>query len=125
MPATSISGLSGSPAGRMLGNKLDSIPFSLYHVAVTLALGLVGFVEGYDLALSGTLLVLAKAPLQLTAPEVRWLAVAPIIMVVVGGFIAASISDHLNRKVIVQIGAIKRSISDAAAPVEQPFKYCY
>lgn len=94
------------PASRVLGNKLDSIPFSAYHVLVIVALGLVGFVEGYDLALSGTLLLLARAPLHLTAPEVRWLAVAPTIMIVIGGFIASGMSDHLNRKVIMQIGVI-------------------
>lgn len=119
MPATSISGLSGSPAGRMLGNKLDSIPFSPYHIAVILALGLVGFVEGYDVALSGTLLVLAKGPLQLTGPEVRWLAVAPTIMIVAGGFIAASISDHLNRKVVMQIGVVVTTFFTLLIPLSQ------
>lgn len=119
MPATSISGLSASPAGRMLGSKLDSIPFSGYHVLVILALGLVGFVEGYDLALSGTLLVLAKGPLQLTGSEIRWLAVAPTFMVVVGGFTAAGISDHLNRKAIIQIGVILTTFFTLLIPFSQ------
>jgi hypothetical protein len=47
-------------ASAILGRKLDSIPFSAYHVAVILVLGLVGFVDGYDLALTGSLLVLAR-----------------------------------------------------------------
>ncbi|HVC59768.1 MAG TPA: MFS transporter [Acetobacteraceae bacterium] len=119
MSATSVSGLSASPAGRALGNKLDSIPFSGYHILIILALGLVGFVEGYDLALSGTLLVLAKGPLQLTAPQVRWLAVAPTIMIVVGGFIASAISDHLNRKVIMQIGVILTTFFTLLIPLSQ------
>lgn len=36
---------SGSVASRALGGKLDSIPFSLYHVIVILVLALVGFIE--------------------------------------------------------------------------------
>ena len=43
-------------ASAILGRKLDSIPFSAYHVAVILVLGLVGFVDGYDLALTGSLM---------------------------------------------------------------------
>ena len=65
----SAASLSASRASRALANKLDRVPFSLYHMMVILALGLVGFVEGYDLALSGTLLVLARAPLHELAPE--------------------------------------------------------
>ena len=60
-----------------MGEKLDSIPFSAYHMMIILVLGAVGFVEGYDLALGGSLLVLAKQPLQLTGEQIRWLAVAP------------------------------------------------
>ena len=51
------------PASHVLGRKLDSIPFSGYHVVLIVVLGFVGFIEGYDLALSGSLLVLAKGPL--------------------------------------------------------------
>jgi MFS transporter, putative metabolite:H+ symporter len=107
------------PASRVLGNKLDSIPFGGYHILIILALGLVGFVEGYDLALSGTLLVLAKGPLHLTGPEVRWLAVAPTIMIVIGGFIASGMSDHLNRKVIMQIGVILTTFFTLLIPLAQ------
>ena len=52
---------SAVPASHLLGRKLDSIPFSPYHVVLIVVLGFVGFIEGYDLALSGSLLVLAKA----------------------------------------------------------------
>jgi hypothetical protein len=45
-----------------LGSKLDSIPFGPYHVVIIAVLGFVGFVEGYDLAMTGSLLVLAKKP---------------------------------------------------------------
>ena len=48
----------------MLGRKLDSIPFSPYHAAIIAVLGLVGFADGYDLVMTGSLLVLAKEPLQ-------------------------------------------------------------
>ena len=57
---------SPTDAGFVLGRKLDSIPFSAYHVVILAVLSLVGFVEGYDLSLTSSLLVLAKAPLHLT-----------------------------------------------------------
>ena len=43
-------------ASYLLGQKLDSIPFSPYHVVLIVVLGIVGFVEGYDLALGGSLI---------------------------------------------------------------------
>src|SRR5579862_8593039 len=92
------------PAIAVLGRKLDSIPFSPYHIAVILVLGLVGFTDGYDLALTGSLLVLAKGPLHITPDQIRWLTIAATMFVVVGGFIAAAISDHVSRKTIIQIG---------------------
>ena len=58
----------------MLGRKLDSIPFSGYHILIIVVLALVGFIEGYDLVMTGSLLVLAKAPLHLTNTDIRWLA---------------------------------------------------
>ena len=33
-------------ASLLLGRKLDSIPFNIYHVRIILVLGVVGFVEG-------------------------------------------------------------------------------
>src|SRR6516164_8449650 len=95
---------STSPAGHVLGRKLDSIPFSAYHMMLIAVLALVGFVDGYDLVMTGSLLVLAKEPLQLTPFEVRFLAVASTMMICVGGFIASSMSDHYSRKTIMLIG---------------------
>ena len=60
MTAVISNGSAATPASRLLGNKLDSIPFSPYHIAIIAVLGFVGFVEGYDLSITGSLLVLAK-----------------------------------------------------------------
>src|SRR5579884_78364 len=98
MRATSLPEIAGGMAGRVLGGKLDSIPFSPYHALIVAVLGFVGFVEGYDLAMTGSLLVLAKKPLHLTPADIRFLAVASTIMMCVGGFIASAISDHCSRK---------------------------
>jgi MFS family permease len=96
--------LTTSPAGHVLGRKLDSIPFSRYHLMVIAVLALVGFVDGYDLVMTGSLLVLAKQPLHLSPSELRFLAIASTLMIVVGGFIASAISDHYSRKTIMLIG---------------------
>src|SRR5258708_25093621 len=61
--------------GHVLGRKLDSIPFSAYHVSIIAVLALVGFIEGYDLVMTRSLLVLAQEPLQLTDPDIPRLAV--------------------------------------------------
>lgn len=106
MSSTGFAGGPSVPASHILGRKLDSIPFCSYHVLIILVLGAVGFVEGYDLALGGSLLVLAKGPLQLTSEQVRWLAVAPTFLVVVGGFTASAISDRISRKTVMQIGVV-------------------
>jgi MFS transporter, putative metabolite:H+ symporter len=106
-------------ASAILGRKLDSIPFSAYHVAVILVLGLVGFVDGYDLALTGSLLVLAKGPLHITPDQIRWLTIAATLFVVVGGFIASAISDHVSRKVIIQIGVIGMTFFTLMIPLVQ------
>jgi MFS family permease len=97
-------GQSASGAAHALGRKLDSIPFSRYHLMVIGVLALVGFVDGYDLVMTGSLLVLAKQPLHLTPFEVRFLAVASTMMICVGGFIASAISDHYSRKTVMLIG---------------------
>jgi MFS transporter, putative metabolite:H+ symporter len=91
-------------AGHVLGRKLDSIPFRPYHLMIIVVLGLVGFIDGYDLVMTGSLLVLAKKPLHLTPNEVRFLAIASTLMICVGGFIASTISDHFSRKTIMLIG---------------------
>jgi Major Facilitator Superfamily len=97
---------SGTPAIQVLGRKLDSIPFSAYHVGLILVLGLVGFVEGYDLALGGSLIVLAKGPLNLTGSDISWLVLAPTLTVALAGLTAALLSDRLSRKTIMQIGVV-------------------
>jgi MFS family permease len=90
--------------GHVLGRKLDSIPFSPYHMMLIAVLALVGFVDGYDLVMTGSLLVLAKQPLHLGPSEIRFLAIAPTMMICLGGFIASAISDHYSRKTIMLIG---------------------
>ena len=90
-------GRSATAAGHILGRKLDSIPFSPYHLMVIGVLGLVGFIDGYDLVMTGSLLVLAKQPLHLTPWDVRFLAVASTMTICVGGFMASAISDHFSR----------------------------
>ncbi len=104
MAETSSFSRSAPSAGHLLGSKLDSIPFSLYHLMVIGVLGLVGFIDGYDLVMTGSLLVLAKHPLHLTPGDVRFLAIASTLMICVGGFIASTISDHFSRKTIMLIG---------------------
>src|ERR1700728_2889210 len=111
--------MSDMPAITVLGGKLDSIPFSPYHIAVILVLGLVGFVDGYDLALTGALLVLAKGPLHITPEQIRFLSIAATLMVVFGGFIAAAISDHVSRKLIIQIGVIGTTFFTLMIPLAQ------
>jgi MFS transporter, putative metabolite:H+ symporter len=93
-----------SPASHALGRKLDSIPFSRYHMMLIAVLALVGFVDGYDLVMTGYLLVLAKQPLHLASSELRFLTIASTMMIVVGGFIASTISDHYSRKTVMLIG---------------------
>jgi MFS transporter, putative metabolite:H+ symporter len=91
-------------ASHMLGRKLDSIPFSSYHLLLIAVLALVGFVDGYDLVMTGSLLVLAKEPLHLSPGDIRLLAVASTMTVCVGGFIASAVSDHWSRKSIMLVG---------------------
>ena len=112
-------GRSATPASFVLGRKLDSIPFSRYHLMVIGVLGLVGFVDGYDLAVTGSLLVLAKRPLHLTPGDIRFLAVASTLMVCAGGFIASAISDHWSRKTIMLIGVAAVTFSTLLIPLVQ------
>ena len=119
MSSTASRGGTAVPASYILGRKLDSIPFSAHHLVIILVLGAVGFVEGYDLALGGSLLVLAKAPLQLTGSQIRWLAVAPTILVVLGGFTASAMSDRISRKTVMQIGVIISTFFTLLIPLAQ------
>ena len=97
-------GRSANSASFELGRKLDSVPFSTHHLMIIAVLGLVGFIDGYDLVMTGSLLVLAKQPLHLTPSAIRFLAIASTLMICVGGFIASTISDHWSRKTIMLIG---------------------
>jgi MFS family permease len=106
-------------AGFVLGRKLDTIPFSAYHLAIIAVLGFVGFVEGYDLSITGSLLVLAKDPLHLTETDIRFVAVASTLMACVGGFIASAMSDHWSRKLVMQIGVIATTFFTLLIPLVQ------
>src|ERR1700757_2415558 len=112
----------GESPGHILGRKLDSIPFSGFHIVLILVLGFVGFIEGYDLALSGSLLVLAKAPLHLAPEQVRALAVWPTFVVVLGGFAAAAMSDRVSRVAVMQAGVIVSTACTLLILVAQDFE---
>src|SRR5271167_1037431 len=112
-------GRSPTAAGFVLGRKLDSIPFSTYHVMIIAVLALVGFVEGYDLAITGLLLVMASAPLHLTEADIRWLAVGSTFMICVGGFMASAMSDHWSRKTVMQIGVVGTTFFTLLIPLVQ------
>jgi len=115
----------GVPPSHILGRKLDSIPFSFYHVVLIVVLGFVGFIEGYDLALSGSLLVLAKAPLHLTPDEIRALAVWPTFVVVLGGFAAAAMSDRVSRLAVMQAGVILSTLCTLLILLAQNFEQLF
>jgi len=106
-------------AGFVLGSKLDSIPFSAYHILIIAVLALVGFIEGYDLVMTGSLLVLAKAPLHLTDADIKWLAVGPTFMLCLGGFLSSAVSDHWSRKTIMLIGVIATTFFTLLVPLVQ------
>jgi len=106
-------------ASYVLGRKLDSIPFRPYHVLIIAVLALVGFIEGYDLVITGSLLVLAKQPLHLTGSDIRWLAVGPTFMVCVGGFASSAVSDHWSRKTVMLIGIIATTFFTLLVPLVQ------
>jgi putative MFS transporter len=106
-------------ASYLLGRKLDSIPFSGYHILVIAVLALVGFIEGYDLVITGSLLVLAKEPLHLTGSDIRWLAVGPTFMLCLGGFAASAVSDHWSRKTVMLIGVIATTFCTLLIPLVQ------
>src|SRR5215472_1927931 len=119
MSATGAVGISAAAASHILGRKLDSIPFSAYHVVLIVVLGFVGFIEGYDLVLTGSLLVLAKAPLHLTGSDLRWLILGPPLTLTVGGFFFSAVSDHLSRKAIVLIGVVLTTFFTLLIPFVQ------
>ena len=110
---------SASAASHTLGRKLDSIPFGGYHILIIAVLALVGFIEGYDLVMTGSLLVLAKAPLHLTDTDIRWLAAGPQLMLCVGGFAASAVSDHWSRKTVMLIGVTATTFFTLLIPLVQ------
>jgi MFS family permease len=119
MSAATLTTNSGSPASRVLGQKLDSIPFSGYHVLIIFVLALVGFIEGYDLVMTGSLLVLAKGPLHLTGSDIRILVAGPTFMLTLGGFFFSAVSDHWSRKSILLIGVILTTFLTLLIPLVQ------
>src|SRR5271169_6578452 len=108
---------SAERASFVLGRKLDSIPFSGYHILLIAVLALVGFIEGYDLVMTGSLLVLAKTPLHLSDTDIRWLAVGPTFMLCIGGFLSSAVSDHWSRKTIMLIGVIATTFFTLLVPL--------
>src|SRR5580700_8123507 len=114
-----LTGGSVTTAGFVLGRKLDSIPFSAHHLLIITVLALVGFIEGYDLVITGSLLVLAKGPLHLTGSDIRWLAVGPTFMLCVGGFAASAVSDHWSRKRVMLIGVVATTSCTLLIPLVQ------
>ena len=116
--ASSVRWLPGA-ASHVLGRKLDSIPFSGYQVLIIFILGLTGFIEGYDLVMTGSLLVLAKAPLHLTGSDIRWLIFGPSIGLTVSGFAFSAVGDRLSRKAILLIGVISTTFLTLLIPLVQ------
>jgi len=110
-------GRSGPAASFVLGCKLDSIPFSAYHAMLIAVLALVGIVEGYDLSMTGLLLVLAKGPLHLTGADIRWLVVGSTFMLSVGGFASSAVSDHWSRKTVMLIGVVATTFFTLLIPL--------
>ena len=119
MTAQSAMEMSGSSASRVLGRKMDSIPFSSYQALIIFILALVGFIEGYDLFMTGSLLVLAKAPLQLTGADIQWLLLGPAIMGTIGGFGFSAVGDQLSRKAMLLIGVIATTFFTLLIPLVQ------
>ncbi len=114
-----LAGGSTTAVGFVLGRKLDSIPFGAYHMSIIAVLALVGFIEGYDLVITGSLLVLAKEPLHLTGSDIRWLAVGPTLMLCLGGFAFSAISDHWSRKTVMLIGVVATTFLTLLIPLVQ------
>jgi MFS transporter, putative metabolite:H+ symporter len=119
MTAQSLREMSGSSASRVLGRKMDSIPFSPYQVLIIFILALVGFIEGYDLFMTGSLLVLAKAPLHLTGVDIQWLLLGPALMGTIGGFGFSAVGDRLSRKAMLLIGVIATTFLTLLIPLVQ------
>ena len=68
-----------------------------------------------------SLLVLAKEPLHLGPDQVRALAVWPTLVVVLGGFAAAAMSDRISRLAVMQIGVIVSTLCTLLILAAQDF----
>ena len=112
-------GLAAPTANFVLGAKLDSIPFGAYHISIIVVLALVGFIEGYDLVMTGSLLVLAKVPLHLTEADNRWLLFGPPATLTVSGFAFSAVGDRLSRKTIMLIGVTSTTFFTLLIPLVQ------
>jgi MFS transporter, putative metabolite:H+ symporter len=116
MTATSTE-TNGSSASRVLGRKMDSIPFSPYQALIIAILALIGFIEGYDLFMTGSILVLAKVPLHLTGKDIQWLILGPAIMGMIGGLGFSAVGDRLSRKAMLLIGVIATTFLTLLIPL--------
>ncbi|HTV90752.1 MAG TPA: MFS transporter [Stellaceae bacterium] len=119
MAIASLAETAGPLAGRVLGRKMDGIPFSSYQVLIIFILALVGFIEGYDLFMTGSLLVLAKAPLHLTETDIQWLLLGPALLGTVGGFCFSAVGDRLSRKGMLLIGVTATTFLTLLVPLVQ------
>jgi MFS family permease len=117
MTVSSLAEIPGSAASRVLGSKMDSIPFSPYQILIIAILGLVGFIEGYDLVMTGSLLVLAKAPLHLSGTDLKWLIFGPSITLTISGFAFSAVGDRLSRKAMLLIGVISTTFLTLLIPL--------
>ncbi len=117
MRATVLAEVPASNPSRVLGSKMDSIPFSPYQILIIFVLSLTGFIEGYDLVMTGSLLVLAKAPLHLTGSDIQWLILGPSITLTISGFAFSVIGDRLSRKAILLIGVISTTFLTLLIPL--------
>ena len=68
-----------------------------------------------------SLLVLAKEPLHLGPDQVRALAVWPTLVVVLGGFAAAAMSDRISQLAVMQIGVIVSTLCTLLILAAQDF----
>jgi MFS family permease len=117
-PLSSIE-MSGSSASRVLGRKMDSIPFSPYQILIILILSLVALIEAYDIFLTGSFILVAKAPLHLTGTDIRWLILGPAIMLTIGGLGFSVVGDSLSRRAMLLIGVIATAFFTLLIPLVQ------
>ena len=117
-PQSSIE-MSGSSGSRVLGRKMDSIPFSFYQVLIISVLSLVALIEAYDIFLTGSFILLARAPLHLTSTDIRWLILGPAIMLTVSGLGFSLVGDRLSRRAMLLIGVIATAFFTLLIPLVQ------